>query len=228
MASITRTRMRGAKIVGKQSDAFMQGEALAWHERNKDKDRSDDPVLKAIATLPVSADMRVLEIGCGDGWRLEEIRRLYGCRITGIDPLAYAPGFDSRGFISYGTAEDPKLPGEQCEIIVLGFCLYLVDREDLFRVVANVDRMLKDGGYLVIHDFDDGVYRRPYKHKEGLFSYHDFYPGYWLSSPAYSFYSGYWLSSPAYSKHNFVSNYEVDSSAVYVLRKQPDKAYLDA
>jgi adenylyltransferase/sulfurtransferase len=40
------------------------------------------------------------------------------------------------------------------DLVLFGFCLYLVDRKLISRVVAEADRVLKDTGFLGIVDFD--------------------------------------------------------------------------
>ena len=46
------------------------------------------------------------------------------------------------------------------DVIILGFCLYLVDRNLIFKTVSEIDRTLKEGGILIINDFDTPF---PYK-----------------------------------------------------------------
>ena len=43
---------------------------------------------------------------------------------------------------------------EVFDIIICGFFLYLVDRNLVFKTVSEIDRTIKEGGYLVIIDFE--------------------------------------------------------------------------
>jgi len=66
--------------------------------------------------------------------------------------------------------------------------LYLCDPEDYFEIAFEGNRVLKDEGYLIIHDFDviDERSRRvPYKHKEGIFSHHVAFENLWAGHPWY-------------------------------------------
>src|SRR5258708_11795718 len=71
-----------------------------------------------------------------------------------------------------GTASKLPLESQSLDLVYFGFCLYLVDRQDLFSAVAEADRVLKNGGFLAITDFDPiHWHKRPYHHKEGIFSF---------------------------------------------------------
>lgn len=170
----------------KQSDIFLQGEGQAWYERNKNKlPPEHDPVMEIIEKVGITPN-HVLEVGCGNGWRLDKLWETYACNTTGIDP--FSDRLFSRGrYVIKGTAA--ALPGRRNEfdLIIYGFCLYLVDREDLFKVVAEGDRVLQDGGYLIIHDFFVMMdpYKRKYEHKDGVFSYKMNYFKLWTANPAY-------------------------------------------
>src|SRR5215468_4534914 len=175
----------------KQAEAFLTGAGDAWHKRNKGKPLIPDPVLDAIEACKIRPKS-VLELGCGTGWRLAEIDRLYKpLHLVGHEPSAEAvqnrlvPNVfksDALSAVSY-------IKKDFYDLVIFGFCLYLVDREDLMMIGAHTDRILKDGGHIVIHDFLDGgveAYRVAYKHKEGIWSYHMHYPMLWLSNPAYA------------------------------------------
>jgi hypothetical protein len=78
--------------------------------------------------------------------------------------------------------------GQKFDILIFGFCLYVLDREDLFATVAFADALLADGGHLAIHDFYPTFPQKvPYHHKEGLFTYKMRYTNLWLANPAYEF-----------------------------------------
>ena len=71
-----------------------------------------------------------------------------------------------------GTADRLPYRDGLFDVVVFGFCLYLCDREDLFRIASEADRVLNDQGWLIIHDFYSPVpTRRDYHHKTGIYSY---------------------------------------------------------
>ena len=193
-----------------QARAFLYGEGNQWYLRNKDKPLRQD-LLAALRAIPVGAT--VLEVGCSDGRYLFELQEQMGCSCSGIDPSLDA--------IETGRHRYPKLnlkcadaktglhrkveDGERFDVIIFGFCLYLIDRSDLFSIVAYADQLLRDDGYLVIHDFEPQVpsYTN-YHHKNGIFSYKMDYPGLWLANPCY---------------RRLIKRQVGDGAAVTVLRK---------
>lgn len=176
----------------KQSKIFLQSEGDRYHERNLAKPREPDPVLQALHDEQLKPDV-VLEIGCGDGWRLRSIRRELGSVCYGIEPsrraLAGAPHSIAQDGIEcrHGTASSYRwVKSELVNLVLFAFCLYLVDRQDLFRVVAEADRVLHDGGHICIHDFfSSRPHARLYQHRQGLLSYKQDYAALWTGNPAY-------------------------------------------
>jgi SAM-dependent methyltransferase len=169
----------------KQSEIFLEGEGDQWLKRNIKKiGKRPDPILDAIHQYKIQPKL-VLEVGCANGWRLDLIRDLYGCHVSGIDP----GDFRNEG-ISYGTADDLGRWADQVfNVVIYGWCLYLCDPEDYFRIAAEGDRVLADGGFIIIHDFSSEIpYKVPYKHKKGVFSHHYNFAKLWLSHPAYHLY----------------------------------------
>lgn len=168
----------------KQSIAFLEGEGAAWLKRNQGKfNPAKDPVLQAIEKYKIEPK-RVLEVGCADGARLKVLEKS-GCWIRGVDP-----GCDKNDYrISQATASHLPLIDGCMDTVIYGWCLYLCDPEDYFKIAREGDRVLASGGYLIVYDFHaDYPYKTPYKHKNGLFSYHYDFSKLWLSHPAYSLY----------------------------------------
>jgi ubiquinone/menaquinone biosynthesis C-methylase UbiE len=172
----------------KQSEVFYQSEGDAWYERNKDVSREHDPVLAAMRYCKIKP-MAVMEIGCGDGWRLARIQETYPeAYVTGLDASEKAM-MNQKHLMGWGVAPaDLEIfPDGRFDLVIFGFCLYVMDREDLFETVYRTDKILKDGGYLIIHDFYSKLpYSNAYVHKEGIRSYKMDYAALWLSHPYYS------------------------------------------
>ena len=176
----------------KQSTAFMLREGDKYYQRNFSKSREPDHVFEAIKDNKLKPHT-VLEVGCGDGWRLRRIRTDLGAVCYGIDPskdaINDAPQSVEKYGISCWRGTADKLVGvsdNSIDMVIYGFCLYLVDREDLFNAVAECDRVLRDGGHIVIHDFHSSrPYSRIYEHAPELKSYKQDYAALWLANPAY-------------------------------------------
>lgn len=167
-----------------QKAAFFAGEGEAWLERNKNKlTGKNDPVLEAIEKYSLDPAV-ILEIGCANGWRLVALKQQYDCVVWGCDPGADG----EKNNILRRSAESTGMSIGCFDLVIYGFCLYLCDPEDYFQIVKEGDRVLADGGFLIVYDFNDGPHKTKYKHKEGLFSYHYDFSKLWLAHPAYSLY----------------------------------------
>jgi ubiquinone/menaquinone biosynthesis C-methylase UbiE len=164
----------------KQRDVFLAGEGKAWLDRNRADIGQYDPISPLIEAQGIKPKS-VLEIGCGDGWRLRKLQERYGCEVRGVDPAMNAD------VIYRCTADSLPFYPNIFDLVVFGFCLYLTDPADHFRIVAEVDRVLSDGGNLVIHDFADTAipYRVPYEHRDGVWSHHMAWHLLWSVHPAY-------------------------------------------
>ncbi|MDO8533503.1 MAG: class I SAM-dependent methyltransferase, partial [Xanthobacteraceae bacterium] len=177
-----------------QKKIFISGEGDAWFARNRMaiektvKDKSD-PVLMSIKELSVRP-RDILEVGCANGWRLDLLAREYGAKGTGIDPSEEAITDGRRRFpaleLRRGTADTLSFADGRFDLLIYGFCLYLCDRHDLFRIVAEGDRVLAEGGHLVIYDFlVNEPHRRIYHHDPRLVSFKMNYAALFYANPAY-------------------------------------------
>lgn len=176
----------------RQSHIFMHGEADAWHWRNREVKKVDD-VLTAIVSNPDINPRMIIEVGCGVGKRLHRLGIRYPkSEQLGIEPSLVAiqegvkyPGVEFRHGSALSLGQLPKC----ADLLIFGFCLYLCDRDDLFTIVDFADTTLVEGGYIVIHDFDQFPQVVPYHHKEGIFSYKMDHSKLWLANPSYAFVS---------------------------------------
>lgn len=178
-----------------QRDVFLHGEGDAYFRRNA---AGYDAAQAATSTFAldvlrpyVGSGARVLEVGCANGLNLERLRRSAGSTGSGIDPSAAAveagrsdfPALDLR----VGTAEALPFGDAAFDVVLFGFCLYVTDRALLPRVVAEADRVLRDGGFLAIVDFDPPApVRRTYRHAEGMASFKTDHARLFLGFPHYT------------------------------------------
>lgn len=184
----------------KQRDIFMASEGDAWFRRNREAlssrklPDSDPLLLQILAMAPEAraAGTRVLEIGCGDGTRLGWLKSHLGFECSGVDPSAEAvASAGSRGVDAHqATADALPFDDASFDVVIFGFCLYLCDRDDLFSVAEEANRVLRNPGWLLIHDFYSPVpVRREYHHRPGIFSYKMDYRSLFAWSPAFTVYS---------------------------------------
>lgn len=176
-----------------QKNIFLSGEGNMWYQRNKSaytpERYKDDLILTALEQMSIQPS-RVLEIGCANGWRLAELYNRYGCEAYGIDPSEEAIMDGKTQYpsinLSVGTADElPEI--EPVDLIIFGFCLYLCDPKDLFKIAMESDQLLSNQGHIAIFDFHPptGHYRNKYSHKEDVYSYKMDYSTIFSWHPAY-------------------------------------------
>jgi ubiquinone/menaquinone biosynthesis C-methylase UbiE len=211
----------------KQKTAFSEGEGDAWFERNRTKlGVGPDEAEQAIAALQIRPQ-RVLEIGCSNGHRLENLRVRFNAECAGIDPSqqAIAKGRASypRLSLDIGTADALKFNSAAFDLVIFGFCLYLCDPSDYFRIAAEADRVLANPGWLIVYDFFTALpRRRPYAHRPGLYSHKMEFSRLFTASPAYR------LLARRYCEHSPELTYDPDEAVVIdVLRKDSARAFAD-
>lgn len=158
-----------------QETIFFQSEGDAWFKRNKDAlatgKKVDWPefLLTQLSDLPGLG--RVLELGCANGWRLNQLRQNLGVgslRCVGVDASAEAIGAGQRSFpdltLFRGMLSDVSLT-ESFDLVIVNFVLHWLDRSNLARAVSEIDRLIQDNGLLILGDFlPDSPQARPYHH----------------------------------------------------------------
>lgn len=179
-----------------QKSSFLEIEGDRYFERNRSalkdwrRQAEQDPLLRELARLRIRPEA-VLEIGCSNGWRLRAMQEAHPeARLCGIDPSRLAVDYGRKNFpglhLQCGSADDLPFETAGFDLVLFGFCLYLMDRCDLFRIAAEADRVLRDGGVVVTLDFHpDGPTRTQYHHREGVYSYKMDYGRMFLWNPAY-------------------------------------------
>ena len=168
-------------ITVKQKEIFLQSEGDAWFTRNQQgvagrKLPDDDALLRELIDfLPANAEgLKVLEIGCGDGTRLAWIKNNLNADCYGIEPSAQAvAAANAKGInAQQGTADSLPFDNQFIDIVIFGCCLYLCDRDDLFHIASEANRVLRSPGWLAIMDFFSSTPRsRNYRHQPGVRSY---------------------------------------------------------
>ena len=177
-----------------QRDTFVGSEGDAWFCRNEEaltlRDWSKDPVsAKVQGILSPGAKSQVLEIGCGDGSRLEHLAATAGYQVFGVDPSqkAVARAIERGVQAHRSTADRLPFADASFDAVVFGFCLYLCDDSDLFRIACEADRVLACPGWLIIFDFEaPSPTYRAYQHLAGLRSRKMDYKSMFLWHPLYT------------------------------------------
>jgi ubiquinone/menaquinone biosynthesis C-methylase UbiE len=180
--------------VSDQKDVFLSSEGDAWFARNEAalgaRDWSLDPVCVKAAQLEFPrTPARILEVGCGDGSRLCYLTSKFGHRTVGVDPSERAVAKARAKGVEAVRSTADSLPFENAsfDAVIFGFCLYLCDDADLFRIAMEADRVLASPGWLLILDFEARAPRyKPYHHLAGVLSRKMDYKSMFVWHPAYT------------------------------------------
>lgn len=164
-----------------QKAAFITHEADAWFERNKEYLKNYSAQNDKVTSLITEYNLKpnnLLEIGCAAGYRLNGIKSLYNdCNVFGIEPSKKAISYGQQNFPSVnfceGTADNLNVYGnESMNVVVVGFVFYVIDRNIVFKVVSEIDRVLKNGGILIIVDFfSETSLKNEYQHIKDFKAY---------------------------------------------------------
>lgn len=133
-------------------------------------DWSAEPLTRALLAR-IEHPARILEVGAADGGRLRTLGR-HGDELVGLEPSATAisAGRERNGDVDFvqGTHLDiGKLDGP-FDVVILGFFVYLVPPAQYFKLISDVDRMLREPGLVALVDFvPDAPTRNAYHHEPG-------------------------------------------------------------
>ncbi len=149
-----------------QAEAYLDTAGDAYYKRNEpDFGKTDPimPILEAAGIRPTAA----LEIGCANGWLLRRIKSKYDCEVRGVEPSAKACAIGNKAlggdYIKQGVAQDLSMFQDNAfDLVIYGWCLWLCDPRTIFKVVAEGDRVLREGGFLIVLD---GIPARPFWYK---------------------------------------------------------------
>jgi ubiquinone/menaquinone biosynthesis C-methylase UbiE len=176
-----------------QKKNFTKSEGDKWFDRNKSvMGKSED---KSLSVLNVITNNQlqptsVLEIGCANGFYLNELQLAFNCKTYGIDPSKMAINEGKKRFpslnLKVGTSDELNFKNEQFDLIIFGFCLYLSEPKDLFKIAYEADRCLKNEGHILIKDFAPKIpFKNKYIHTEGIYSYKMNYENMFSWHPTY-------------------------------------------
>lgn len=163
----------------KQRNIFLEQEGDNWFKRNKvqlTKQRANDPRLEQILlgirdTFDGNTKPTFLEIGCGNGHLFKISKALKKFEYIGVDPSSNAVDDANRHNIKtkVGTADNLAIDDSLIDVLMFGFCLYLCDIEDLFRIAHEAHRVLKKNGWIIIKDFHSSSSTlKDYKHNPSI------------------------------------------------------------
>ena len=181
-----------------QAKIFLETEGDQWWQRNSQGGKrrenfATEFIIDRLGHLKESIDS-VLEIGCSNAEKLQDLALHFNATAIGIDPSRLAiedarSRFQSLGiknWFSVGISSSLPVSSSSIDLVFLGFFLYLIPTAPLSQTFKEADRVLRHGGFMVIEDFDPGTkYINPYIHNENVKTYKDDYARYLLNNERY-------------------------------------------
>ncbi len=157
----------------KYEDIFLKTEGDNYYKRNKGTSFAidHDVPLKLLDIYGIKP-RHVAEIGAANGARLHEMKKIYGDDLytVGVEPgqkavddgNAMYPNINLKnGVVSHLPIE------EKFDLVIVNFVMHWIERDELFKSLSELNRILDDGGYLIIGDFyPDYPQKRRYHHVE--------------------------------------------------------------
>lgn len=163
-----------------QESKWLSEEGDKWFERSKknlNKLERFDWCCYLIDLLEDKTDIdSFIELGCANGWRLEKLREafpeasFYG---TDASPKAIEDGQKTFPDVDLRVGPLSDVPLEEPgSVVIVSGVLCCLERSVLAKTVAEIDRLTKDGGYLLIADFRPGYpVKRTFSHGDDQFIY---------------------------------------------------------
>jgi ubiquinone/menaquinone biosynthesis C-methylase UbiE len=215
-----------------QDDLFAASEADRYFDRNKSVmhgvDWSADLPLRLIALYQLEP-RNVLEVGAANGFRVAAIAERYGAKAVAVEPSAKAIADGETRFpkVEFLQAMASDIPLRvQFDLIIVNFVLHWVARDTLLRCVAEIDRLLANGGFLILGDFaPTNQWRTKYHHlpEQDIYTYKQNYSAMFLASGAYQLVAT--LTTEYGSKILSANSSEQERTGAGLLRKQLNHYY---
>ena len=224
-----------------QSQNFLKGEGDKWFERCDHRYFLEDGDVKRfqrklLANWCISKKdkiNKILEIGAGNGFPLALLSNMLDAECIGIEPSQKAVrewnkrrentegGLKTK--LQVGISSQLPFEEDHFDMVIFGHCLCMFDRKDLYKSIAEADRVLRDGGFLAIGDFDPStINSNEYAHIKGMRTYKNDYSKIFLSSGHYHLAYKHSFSE----KETFFSEDDYHRESLTLLFKQEEDIYL--
>lgn len=166
----------------------------------------------------------------GNGRNIHYLKDILDCSISGIEPSSDAVSegnrmfFNNENVLIKGTSDQLPYDDESVDVVLFGVSLFWIGRKYLFRSIFEADRILKEGGYLLITDFDTTIpFKRVNSHNKDAWTFKMNYSKLYLSNPQY-----YLIEKKSYSHSNdfFDVNIQERVSAQVLYKDYEDNVYI--
>lgn len=152
-------------------DEYLANEADNWFLRNfknlcaKEVSYGTELISAFISKQKFAQKLNVLEIGCCFGYNLVYLLNNFdNLNCFGFEPSQKAIDYANQKYKTHieksnlnfvrGTADTLPFCDNFFDFVIVGFCLYQVDRFLLQKTIAEIDRVLKHSSFLCLTDFE--------------------------------------------------------------------------
>lgn len=213
---------------------FAQTEGDRWFERNRASltscDVEHDFPLRLIELYSLRP-RSVLEIGASNGFRVAALAARGVRDAVAVEASAAAIRDGAARFpdVQFIRATADAIPLHRTfELVIVNFVLHWVDRTRLLTSVGEIDRLVADGGYLLLGDFHPARPTRvPYHHlpDQAVYTYKQ---AYGIVFRASGLYQPIAMLSGDHTGHELRANVpEDDRVATWLLRKSLQGNYTE-
>jgi len=209
---------------------FLESEGDSFFTRNINAFNNieyikDDIILNNIQNNNIllnNSKINILEIGCSNGWRLNELYNIFPHNnYYGIDPSKNSIDYGEKNYnnINFKVSTCDELlffENKKFDLILIPFVFMYIDRELLLKSIAEIDRLLNNNGILIITDFYSNRQRKNnYKYIENSYIYKQNFYEIFLST------KNYFLNKLECFSHNTTNNNDnYDDTCYYVELKK--------
>jgi SAM-dependent methyltransferase len=218
-----------------QDQVFADSEGDRWFRRNRaavEKFNPDADLPLRLLDLYHVRPRTILEVGASSGFRLAALAvrdprvRVVGCEPSGEAIAEGRKEYPAVEFVQ-GTAAAVPL-NESFELVILNFVFHWIDRSNLLRSVAEVDRLVADGGLLLIGDFFPAARLKVRYHHRTDVEMHTYKQNYATVFLASGQYQPVCLLTAGHATRELQAGVsEDDRISVWLLRKSPREAYAE-
>ena len=200
-------------VKNKEGDIYHDRNIKNYKANNKIYNREYFKIIDLIKTTKITPK-NILEIGCGTGIKLDfmrkEIKTLKNC--IGIDLSKKAIKYGKKNFTSIKLYKMSSLDiykiKKKFDLVICGFFLYLLDRENIFKQFDLINKKINYNGYLVIEDFEP-LFKHTNidnRNKNNLKIFKQSYTNFLINSGLFKLIYKSTLEMPKRDKRTFLSN----------------------
>jgi SAM-dependent methyltransferase len=148
---------KNLKII-KKSEANNYFDRHLYFYKSDGEDLLDCRIINLIKVNNLNSKS-ILEIGCSTGIKLNQYQKILNSKINyGIDLSSKAIKLGKKKYknlklLKLSSLEINKIK-QEFDLIICGFFLYLLDKEEIFNQFNLIYKKLKPDGYLIIEDYD--------------------------------------------------------------------------